>query len=279
MPPDSDALLLTRRRWFASVAGATAMGSALCGHAYGFASDFWNKKEAAEWSQDEVRQMLTKSPWAKQVTAEATRSGGSGGGSRPSGTGNTGMGSGGMGTGGNSRGGSGGGGRNSGIGGMGGSGTNNRNMGNAGDMGGTTKMPKGGQQYKGVVRWETAKPVVEAGKAKLPDAFANHYVISVSGIPVPGRKADAEGGGDAKLSNAAAERIKAGSSLTAKGKEPVAPDLVQVLGAVLLLGFPQDKLKLTPEDKEVAFAAMIGRVAVKTKFNLKEMMYHESLAV
>jgi hypothetical protein len=275
MHPDSKALFLTRRRWLAWAAGATAIGSTVSSRLYGFASDFWNKKAPAEWSQDEVHQLLTKSPWAKQVTAEAARSGGGGGGSRSTGGGNSGMGTGGMGGGTGRNSGMGGSGRNSGMG-----GTNNRTMGTAGDnASSSTKMPKAGQQYKGVVRWESAKPVLEAGKAALPDAFSNHYVISLAGFPIPGRRADAEDGGETKLSNAAAERIKTGSSLTAKGKDPVPADVVQVMGGALLLGFPQDKLKLGAEDKEVAFAAMLGRVAVKTKFTLKEMMYHESLAV
>jgi hypothetical protein len=36
---------------------------------------------------------------------------------------------------------------------------------------------------------------------------------------------------------------------------------------------------ILPDDKEVAFATAIGRMAVKTKFNFKEMMYHETLAI
>src|ERR1035438_6409557 len=32
-------------------------------------SDFWNKKDPSKWSQDEIDQLTTKSPWAKLVTA------------------------------------------------------------------------------------------------------------------------------------------------------------------------------------------------------------------
>jgi len=32
---------------------------------------------------------------------------------------------------------------------------------------------------------ESAQPVLDALKAPLPDAFANHYVIAVIGFPLP----------------------------------------------------------------------------------------------
>ena len=43
---------------------------------------------------------------------------------------------------------------------------------------------KGGAQFNGVVRWESAKPVLAAMKTPLPGEFSEHYVISVSGIPL-----------------------------------------------------------------------------------------------
>jgi len=143
-------------------------------------------------------------------------------------------------------------------------GINNRTMGN--DTGAPTRMPKPGQEYKGVVRWESAKPILEARKGTIPEGFENHYVISLRGFPY----------GQGKN---AVEKIKAASSLTAKGKDAVPADVAQVIDGVLVLGFAKDTLKLSPEDKEVAFATALGKVPVKTKFTLKEMMYHEELAI
>src|ERR1700676_770423 len=31
-------------------------------------SEFWNRKEPAQWSSDEIRQLLARSPWAKNVS-------------------------------------------------------------------------------------------------------------------------------------------------------------------------------------------------------------------
>jgi len=48
---------------------------------------------------------------------------------------------------------------------------------------------------------------------------------------------------------------------------------------VLLFGFSHEVLQLTPQDKEVSFTTQLGRLEVKTKFNLKDMTYHKELAL
>src|ERR1035441_2281224 len=57
----------------------------------------WNKKEPAEWSSDEIDKLVTKSPWARQITASSPamsrQYGGSGG--NGGGTGDPGIGGGG----------------------------------------------------------------------------------------------------------------------------------------------------------------------------------------
>jgi len=133
---------------------------------------------------------------------------------------------------------------------------------------------------KGIVRGESAKPVLEASKGIMPDTLANHYVIGVINFPLTGRRADGENGGaQPKLSNNAQERVKAATSLTPKGKDAVHPTVAMLMGNGLLLGFLKDSVTLSADDKEVAFSTTIGRMSIKTKFNFKEMMYHETLAV
>jgi hypothetical protein len=54
--------LPSRRSWML-LAGAAA--------AYGFAGrEFWESKDPAEWTSDDIARMLSKSPWAKAATAE-----------------------------------------------------------------------------------------------------------------------------------------------------------------------------------------------------------------
>jgi hypothetical protein len=59
--------VLTRRN-FVLLAGA---GFASCGSIYGFGGkEFWDTKEPAEWSSDEIARLMMKSPWAKAASAE-----------------------------------------------------------------------------------------------------------------------------------------------------------------------------------------------------------------
>ena len=62
------------------VAGLLAAGTLLQ------AEDFWEKKKYAEWTDKEVRQMLTNSPWARRVEIPlgSAMSGGGGRGGRDS---------------------------------------------------------------------------------------------------------------------------------------------------------------------------------------------------
>jgi hypothetical protein len=245
------------------------------GRLYAFSSDFWNKKEPAEWSAEEREQLITKSPWAKEVAAQADRSedrgyggmggpgtggGGGGGGSWPGGGGGGGMGG--------PR-----------IGGMGGPGMGGPRMGGPG-MGGGRRRGGPMESYKGTVRWESAKPVLEAMKSPLPEAFADHYVISVSGFPLMSHR-------DREDSSQSAEdmldHLKGLTFLEPKGREGAQPGVVEQQpgsgGGNLLFGFSKELLALKPEDKEVTFSTRLGRLAVKTRFNLKEMMFHGAVAL
>jgi len=248
---------------------------------YAASSDFWNKKEPAEWSAEEIDKLVTKSPWAKQVNASSAAmsrgygdSGNSSGGSSGGGMGDPGIGGGG-------------GGYPGGGGGYPGGGMGGRGMG-GGRRGGGGPMPV---SYTATVRWESAKPVQEALKTPLSEGLAGAYVISVSGVPVvqPGRQHSDDGDTDTAvskgLSDEILDRIKNLTYLEPKGKSPAQPSVVQK-GAIgssgmptILFGFPRDVVPLTADDREVTFTTKVGAIEVKTKFNLKDMMYRKELAL
>jgi len=163
-------------------------------------------------------------------------------------------------------------------------------------MGGGGRGRRGGGmgpaavEYHGVVRWVSAKPIQAALKSPIPENLANAYVISVSGIPiVTGDRqrtedSDSDNGAAKGPSQDVLDRIKNLTYLEPKGKSPAQPSTVQAGSVgfetnVLLFGFPHDVLQLTAEDKEVSFTTQLGRLEVKTKFNLKEMMYRKELAL
>jgi hypothetical protein len=251
---------LTRRGLLMLAAGAGACAPL---RLYGAGSDFWNKKEPGEWSSEEIDKLVTRSPWAKEVNAASaalsrpyTDTGSNGGGMADPGVGGGGMG--------------------------GGRATGGRRG------GGADEMPL---SYKATVRWESAKPIQEALKTPLPEGLAGNYVISVSGVPILAQGRQHSDDGDTQttvskgLSDDLLDRIKNLTYLEPKGKSPAQPSVVQK-GPIassgtptLLFGFPRDVLPITEDDREVTFTTKLGPIDVKTKFNMKDMMYHKELAL
>jgi len=240
---------------------ALAAGLAGWSRLYAFSSDFWNQKQPSDWSSQEIDQLTSKSPWAKEVSGTLA-DGSQNGMGRQRGMGIPGMG-----------------------GGMGGGGMGGGGMGGGRRNGGG--MPS--QSYKGTVRWETAKPVMEALKtAGFPEAFKDHYVISVSGFPVNGggRRRQQQSDDDNSSSQSMEEtldRLKGVTALQPKTKRDVQAGVVQQPPSAaydtVWFGFSKDMLALKPEDKEVTFVSQFGHLSVKTKFVFKDMIYRGELAI
>jgi hypothetical protein len=238
---------MTRRDVLSLAAGAGILSRA---RLFGYSSDFWNKKDPGEWSPDEVSQLTTKSPWAKPVSAQYTPQGGGGGGF-PGG------------------------------GGYGGGGTGGGGTGRGGRQHGGVGMPT--QSFSGTVRWESAKPVLEAMKKPLPEAFSDHYVISVSGFPLTrGRRGGTDDDSESRDSDTL-DRLKGMTTLARKDGRDLQPGIVQQAPTAgfgtILFGFSKEMLSLKPDDKEVTFSTSFGRISIRTKFILKEMTYRGELAV
>ncbi|MDP9168975.1 MAG: hypothetical protein M3N54_00035 [Acidobacteriota bacterium] len=250
------------------------------------ASDFWNRKPSAEWSEDEAVQLKTKSPWAKKVRAEVT--GGMGGG----------------------RGGAGGesmdsGGSPGSFGGMSGADSNgiggggSRGGGRGGGGGGGGRGSEGGVPSSSgievLVRWESARPLVEMSKLKLPPPFEGHYAVSVTGLSqqflmmaLTGRGGRGRAGNEAPpgedpaaRQKAAVDRLLHSATLSAKAKDPEVADLVVQTAdkQSLIFGFSSHALPLAAGDKDLQFTMKLGAMTLKAKFDTKEMMYKGELAI
>ncbi len=260
--------MLTRRGALL-LAGA---GMASWGRLFASGPEFWNKKAPSEWTPEEIDKLLSKSPWAKEVTAQyAPGEGGDrqSGGGYPGGRGGGG--------GGYPGGGGGGGGYPGGIGFPRGRGGMGGGRGGSG-RGGTTSS------YKGTVRWESARPILDAQKTPLAEVFANHYVISVSSIPLmQGRRSSQDDDEESsKPSTDRMDELKQSTILQPKGKELAQAGVVQrevSSGTILLFGFSREAIELSAADKEVDFSTRLGRLVVKAKFDPKEMRYHGQLAL
>jgi hypothetical protein len=127
----------------------------------------------------------------------------------------------------------------------------------------TVEMPKV------IVRWESAEPLIIAngkGEASLVSTRVQpwtklYYVITATLEP------DSEH---------AKPGMVQGAALKPKGKNQIDPAKVETFstseGITTVFMFP--RVDLTAEDKDVKFEAKIGNMQVKTKFNLKDMVYN-----
>jgi hypothetical protein len=221
----------------------------------------WKDKKIAEWNDEDVKQVLSDSPWVKTFTPTLEKPASNG--QRRSGGG---MGRGGMG----------------GIGfpGMGGIGGMGRRGGYPG--GG---YPSGGQSQETndpapapptlKLRWESAFPIREA-ELKARDSNAptlddDHYAVAVYGVPAK------MAGGDPK---SLADRLKKEATIKRNGKKDLKPSSVTVLprdeGPVIVYLFPKKK-EITGEDKRVEFDAQIGRLQCSQSFYTEDMFYQGKL--
>lgn len=123
---------------------------------------------------------------------------------------------------------------------------------------------------KGVITWESARPIREALKTRLPRVFSNSYVIGVDGIP---------------LGNApSADYLRPYTVLRSKGRvrwavRPwVARELIRN-SVVYAFGFPRSAAPIDPDTSEIYFESQFGRWMVQTKFKPREMLYRGELAL
>jgi hypothetical protein len=165
-------------------------------------------------------------------------------------------------------------------------------------MGGGGGRGRGGQgnggnlsTYKGTVRWDSAQPILDALKTPLPDAFANHYVISVIDFPLLSdrRRQDTDQDSGSGSSNSQQQDdkkmlddLKQYTSLQPKDKDRAQPGIVQrqtASGNIFLFGFAKEFFDFGKNDHEVDFSTRLGRLVIRAKFDPRDMMYHKKLAV
>jgi len=220
------------------------------------ASDFWNKKDKAQWSAEEVHGLTTKSPWAKDARVEFRRGlqpnfdGTPGGLAMPNDP-------------------------NRGVPGSQDGVRMNVPLGRDGT--GAPASPRSGgagavplEATAATVRWESAQPVLDALRISVPEDFAERYVISVSGITAL-----------AAQRAITLEHLRMSATLQAKGKSPAQPGVTEYSRdkAAILFGFSKEFLTLTVTDKNVDFLIDTGDLQIKARFEPKDMLYHGQLAV
>jgi hypothetical protein len=219
----------------------------------------WKDKPVGEWSEDDTKQVLSDSPWAKTVQPEIERTNNSGqrrGMGRGGGIGIGGIGirlPGGMG-------------RRGGMGYPGGGGQGGPRGGNGTDYGQAPSLK---------VRWESALPIREAElkarETNAPTLDEGHYAIAVYGVP------DRILNGDAK---ALEGELKKNATIKRDGKKDLKPSSVDVLRRedtnVVVYLFPRST-EITRNDKKLEFHATIVRLKFSQPFDVQEMNYRGKL--
>ena len=219
----------------------------LCLAGVALGQDFWIRKEYTQWSDEEVRKMITDSPWAKDVTVRAPASA-LGGRAADLETNAAGGGRGGRGRGGRG--------------------------GGAGDSDG------GGESEVFLtlkISWRSALPMKEAvlNSRGITGAEAQRtlgqeekeYVIVVSGLPE-------------RLAATVRNSSQLQRSVLKTGKRTIAlaaADFQQRTQTVdLFLVFPRTE-PLLVEDRDVEVIVQLGQLEARKKFNLKDMVYKGKL--
>ena len=212
----------------------------------------WKSKPAAQWTEDDARQVLAKSPWAREISAVVTRrltedqlrDGGQMG--QPTGVGNEGVDPKGSGP----------------------KVSPNIFTGAGGDDRSLRSLPQGITLR---LVWESALPVrlaeLKSHEIEPPTLEGDGYRIAVYGIPDADFKGDPERLG---------EPLKSLAALKREGKKDVRPVRVEVFreenGVVVVYLFPLSA-EITKKDGQIQFEAHIGRIVVAHNFELGQMEF------
>jgi hypothetical protein len=201
------------------------------------ASEFWNEKKPEDWTEDEIQEMLTRSPWAKEGAVSVF---GGAGGSLLN--------------------------RNGAMNRNGGMTSTGRQRGNSTQ---TTSGDAVDLRYKAIVRWQSALPILEALKEKPTAAMAESYVIAVVGdLAMADPEAD-----DAQRESRL-DMMKQYTKLEKHGGALPLTNIETVKKLGTLFYFPRAE---PIKDGQVTFTTKLGPIEVKCKFAVKEMMYHGKL--
>ncbi len=216
------------------------------------ADPVWKNKPAAEWTEEDARQVLAASPWVKEIRATITRrltedqlreAGQMG---QPRGVGNEGLDPKGSGP----------------------KVSPDFLSGPGGDDRSARSLP---QPITLKLRWESALPVrlaeLKSHEIEPPTLEGDGYQIAVYGVPGGGFKGDPEQLG---------KPLKGLAALKRQGKKDVRPIGVEVFqresGLVVVYLFPLSA-EVGKRDRLLEFDAQIGRIVVSHTFDLNEMVF------
>ena len=218
----------------------------------------WKSKPTAEWTEEDAKQILSASPWAKTTTAvimrrrteDELRTAGQMG--QPRGVGNENVDA------------------------KGTTGLKASLKAQNAPMTADHSVQSGSQPIALRLRWENALPVrvaeLKAREVGLSALEGEGYRIAVYGLPVP----DGDGGSDPKQP----VHLKNLATLKREGKKDVKPVSVEVFQRdreMVVVYLFSSSAEITEKDGLVHFQAQIGRVFVDQLFDLEQMKFQGKL--
>ncbi len=224
------------------------------------ADQAWKVKQFSEWTEDDAKELMTDSPWAKTVTPTLAKPADQVNPTPSAGRRKGGMNVGGIGIG---------------LPGMGGSGQRGNPADPQPDKTKPSPAPAAVPLPKLTLRWESALPMREADRKARETGFPtldeDHYAIAVFGFP---RSSVMD---DSKKTVAA---LKKQAVLTPVGKRDIKPSSVEILlredGPVVVYSFP--KLDdITWRDHHINFTAQVAKLRVAQSFSTDDMFFHGKL--
>jgi hypothetical protein len=209
-------------------------------HSFAYApKEFWNEKNPADWTLDEIDLLLNKSPWAKE--AQVSYYGGQNGplsNSLP--------------------------------------GSHSRSPRNASS--GSSPSAMSPAAWKAIIRWESALPIREAVKGKpLPDLDKFYILNMVGDVPSVGATPDEDETQRAARFEALKQvtKLEHKGDEILLSRVAVAPKSERSLPGTLF--YFSRVLALRLEDKQATFSTKLGPLDVKCKFTLRDMTYRGNL--
>jgi hypothetical protein len=216
--------------------GGTAAASA-------WAKDFWNEKKPSDWTEEDIQQILTKSPWAKDASIFDTAA--------HKGLSTT------------PRGGA----------------LSRRRGGTSGTAGNPLPSASNSNSWSAIVRWDSALPVRDALKTPKPAEVDENYTIALVGdIPGVGVPSDDDGPEERQQKLTFLKettRLERKDDPLELQRVKIAPRTPQSPAGTLF--YFSRVFPLTLEDKQVTFVTKVGPLEVKCKFTLRDMMYRGNL--
>jgi hypothetical protein len=218
----------------------------------------WMNKPVAQWTADDLHQVLSASPWVKEVNAVVTRrltedqlreAGQLG---QPTGVGNEGVDPKGSGP-----------------------KVSTNIFTGAGDADrGARSLPR---PIALKVRWESALPIriaeFRSQAVEAPALDGECYCIAVYGIPGGGFKADPKELGKPLKNLAALKRVGQ------KDVKPVSAEAFQMDSGIVVVYYFPLSAEITKKDGQVRFEAQIGRIVLGQTFDLNQMDFNGKLAL